>query len=80
MTKLIRAQAPKGATHYHTATGKYLKDCESYVLEWNEDKTSWRASYMRNTRGCIFIGKSRVGDVLASFLLLIVFTSVMIVW
>ena len=80
MTKRIRAGAPDGATHYCLQTGKYLKDNNQYILEWNSDRKKWSASFRKDTRGCIFIGKSHVGDIIASCVLIVVFVAVMVVW
>lgn len=80
MTKRIRANAPDGATHYHLATGKYIKDSNCYLLEWDCQRNKWRACFMKDTKGCIFIGKSNIGDVLAACVLLVVFVAVMVVW
>lgn len=80
MTKRIGAYAPDGATHYCLQTGKYLKSNIQYILEWNEDRNKWSASFRKDTNDCIFIGKSHVADVIASCVLIVVFVAVMVVW
>lgn len=80
MTKRIRKNAPEGATHYYAASGEYIKDMGKYLLKWDESRGKWCACFLSNTDGCIFIGKTDIGSIVASVALIIGFVAVMVVW